>query len=1504
MRSDSTLARWLHQVRQSLGSSATLARGKARRERAVRQLRAHNQAAEPWLAEERQLLSAPAVVLSVTDATYTENAPPVTLDPAITANDPDADFIQGAQVQITDYELGQDQLSFTANHGISGSFDNTTGILTLNGNATASQYASVLSSVQYQNLSENPTDLQRTIEYTITDTEPSTSAPVTLTLNLVPVADTPADVNATVDEDTLSGPIVLAPNPADGTSVTHYQITDVTGGTLYLNDGMTVVNNGDFISQSQATSGLKFQGNTDYFGAASFKFQAATGNTPADLGGAKATANITIDPVADTPADVAAMVDEDTLSGPIVLAPNAVDNGSVTHYQITGITGGTLYQADGVTQIQNGDFITAADAAAGVKFQGNANYFGAASFKFQAATGGTVGDLGGGLATANITVKSVNDDPTITGPGAQTVNEGTVLTFSNATLNPITINDVDAASNIFTVEIQATGPTATHTLGSTSGISFVQGTNGGTTPLIIQGTLSDLQAALNGLQVQPQDNGTLDLTLIVTDEALASDQVLVPITVNNVAPMLTLNPVMTVNENGVATLSGTITDPGTADTFMLMVDWGDGTPPVTYVYPAGTTTFSETHQYLDDNPTGTSSDTYTISATLTDDDTGIDTKTTTVTVNNVAPVLVLNPMTAVSENGIATLSGTITDPGTADTFTLVVDWGAGSAPVTYTYAAGTTTFSETHQYLDDNPSGTSSDTYTISATLTDDDTGAETKTTSVTVNNVAPVLVLNPVAAVSENGVATLSGTITDPGTADTFTLVVDWGDGSAPVTYTYAAGTTSFSETHQYLDDNPTGTSSDTYTISATLTDDDTGSDTKTTSITVNNVVPVLVLNPVAAVSENGVATLSGTITDPGTADTFTLVVDWGDGTPPVTYTYAAGTTMFSETHQYLDDNPSGTSSDSYTISATLTDDDTGVTTKTTTVTVNNVNPTLTLVGPPPNTINEGEFITVTGSATDPANQPLLMPTTINDPLTYTWSVTKDGNAYDSGLGNVANFQAVDNGVYVVTMTVTDDDLGSDTQTYTINVANVAPTPTVTGDTTGFEGTAINLTASSTDPANMPTTPTDNDSVMYTWSVTRNGNFYSSGAGTSYTLTPNNEGTYVVTLTAADEDGGVQSTTHTVVVANVAPTATINATDIDGQFYTYVDVAVDDPGNDNISVLIVWGDINPDDYLNDPFLNGETATTRDFPTVSHRYLTAPNPQDPLAPVTITFFINDGTTTVVQTVVVQVTEQGIPAGGVYVTPEPEQIVLPVVQAVVEPPAILTQPAQQQVRNEEVVSREDTLTDEDARLVLHVVGPTGAEGPAVTLPDGLLKNLRGLFNKLPDGHYRVYLVQGESRRLVIEVFVRQGRAIDPAEADQGTQERPPQAQPAAQNELNRVMQADRVANLLCKLEAVPEETDPLQPSPDVDASPNERLLAGQVGYIPAAPDSPEEPKTAENAEDSGVASLAAAGFVAGESWRRAARRQRAAAVTTGPDNGEKIEKTWSRLARRARQWKPR
>src|SRR5262249_57719912 len=78
---------------------------------------------------------------------------------------------------------------------------------------------------------------------------------------------------------------------------------------------------------------------------------------------------------------------------------------------------------------------------------------------------------------------------------------------------------------------------------------------------------------------------------------------------------------------------------------------------------------------------------------------------------------------------------------------------------------------------------------------------------------------------------------------------------------------------------------------------------------------------------------TSSGTITDPGTLDTFTLRVSWGDGTVD-TQTLPAGSTSFSVQHHYLDDTPSGTSSDQFAVGLTLTDDDGGAASAGTTTT------------------------------------------------------------------------------------------------------------------------------------------------------------------------------------------------------------------------------------------------------------------------------------------------------------------------------------------------------------------------------------------------------------------------------------------------------------------------------------------------------------------------------------------------------------------------------------------
>src|SRR5262249_3981054 len=133
---------------------------------------------------------------------------------------------------------------------------------------------------------------------------------------------------------------------------------------------------------------------------------------------------------------------------------------------------------------------------------------------------------------------------------------------------------------------------------------------------------------------------------------------------------------------------------------------------------------------------------------------------------------------------------------------------------------------------------------------------------------------------INENDTATLNGTLSDPDVLDTHTVVITWAPGEGSTTLTLAAGVTSFSASHQYLDDNPTGTPAAAHPIGVTVTDNHGASGTAATSVTVNNVAPtVTTLNGAASISENDTYTLSGTFHDPGTLDTHTVVIAWGGG-------------------------------------------------------------------------------------------------------------------------------------------------------------------------------------------------------------------------------------------------------------------------------------------------------------------------------------------------------------------------------------------------------------------------------------------------------------------------------------------------------------------------------------------------------------------------------------------------------------------------------------------------
>jgi hypothetical protein len=327
----------------------------------------------------------------------------------------------------------------------------------------------------------------------------------TATITVVPVADTPSATNATTNEDvqTTSG-LVISRNAVDGAEVTHFKISGITNGTLFKNDGTTAITNNSFITFAEGNAGLKFTPAANLFSPGttfSFQVQAATSSGGAGLSAGTATATITVNTLADTPSvtNATTLEDTQTTSG-LVVSRNAADGAEVTNFKITGITGGTLFQSNGTTQINNNDFITLAQGAAGLKFTPAADSNANGSFQVQASLNNTNAGLGGGLATATITVTPVNDAPTLNALGNVTINEDAGLQTVN--LSGISAGGgetqtlvITATSNNASVvpnpTVNYTSPSATGSLGFTP----VANANGST---LITVTLKDDGGTANG----------------------------------------------------------------------------------------------------------------------------------------------------------------------------------------------------------------------------------------------------------------------------------------------------------------------------------------------------------------------------------------------------------------------------------------------------------------------------------------------------------------------------------------------------------------------------------------------------------------------------------------------------------------------------------------------------------------------------------------------------------------------------------------------------------------------------------------------------------------------------------------------------------------------------------------------------------------------------------------------------------------------------------------------
>ncbi len=829
--------------------------------------------------------------------------------------------------------------------------------------------------------------------------------------------------------------------------------------------------------------------------------------------------------------------------------------------------------------------------------------------------------------------------------------------------------------------------------------------------------------------------------------------------------------------------------------------------------------------------------TYPVTVTVTDNTGGNSFTTSNTSFNvtdaaltNTTPVQTFSAVEGASTGQVVLATFTDADPyAVASDYTVnVTNWGdatEGTPTVTVQElpasaagsnweVLGSTTYAEANFVA-----GT---TYPVTVTVTDN-TGGNSFTTSNTsfnvtdaaLTNTTPVQTFSAVEGASTGQVVLATFTDADPyAVASDYTVnVTNWGgatEGTPTVTVQElpasaagsnweVLGSTTYAEANFVA-----GT---TYPVTVTVTDN-TGGNTFTTSNTsfnvtdaaLTNTTPVQTYSAVEGASTGQVVLATFTDADPyATASDYTVNVNWGGelrGASTVTIQEVSKSTT-SSTWEVL-----GTATyddyGSYNVTVQITDN-TGGNSFTTSNTSFLVSDPAVIVTPVTLSIPVGanSGVQTVATFTDPGG-----PEGLSDySATINWG---DGTPTVAGtiVYNAATgvFSVQGSHVYgydvsyPITVTVSHDVAPNATAVSTAVVTDVPPTltttPTYTSDGQGSVLTLTNINFS--DPA----FPVLSNSPTFTYSINwadgtpiQTGiapvtQFGSVGVPTvgAFNLSHVYElaGDYAATLTIYDHDREVATDTIIIVVPEVPPViSSLSFTELNILSETTATGTVYYPGNSPVTVTINWGDNTTTTFT-------EPGGVSDTFVMTHTYYGPPNPLNPAAPISVTVAVNGQLSVFGQLEVGQVVTQAgavqVPGTGVhFVTffPEPKAPPLALAQTVLTERNSLyaSQPLLVTTANDLIVVGADETGAAEDRVVLRLVSPDGKDANDIVLPGNVLDDLPGYLKRLPDGHYRVYYIQGDTHRerLIIDVNVRGGRPADADEDSGGTQDRPPNAQ---------------------------------------------------------------------------------------------------------------------------------
>jgi len=509
-----------------------------------------------------------------------------------------------------------------------------------------------------------------------------------------------------------------------------------------------------------------------------------------------------------------------------------------------------------------------------------------------------------------------------------------------------------------------------------------------------------------------------------------------------------------------------------------------------------------THTYADNG-------TYTVTLTVADNDGATASTSSTKMVLNRPPIAVFTYLPSAPYTGqIVTFNATASyDP---DGSVVGYTWNFGDGNITTVLNPIVA-----HAYADNG-------TYTVTLTVTDNDGAIGVTSASITVLNRPPV------ASFTESATTVFTGEVIS------FNASASYDPDGSIVSYFWFFGdgsnATGLTVEHTYAEDG-------NYTVILTVTDDDGATDTTSSTKMVLNRAPVASFTESAETVYPGETihfNASSSYDPDGTIVSYFW--NFGDGT---------NTTGIIATHAYADNG-------TYTVTLTVTDDDGATDSVSAVKTVQNRAPVANFTESA-KTVYTGEVITFNASNSYDADGAIV---------SYFWTFGDGTNA----TGILVDHAYADDGTYVVTLTVTDDDGASASISAIKTVLNRPPIAMFTESAeTVVVGQPIYFNASqSYDP--------DGSIVSYYWDFGDGTN--ATGATVQHAYA--DSGTYIVTLTVTDNDGTTASASAEKFVAITPPVAIFTEsaeTVLTGETITFDASGSYDPDGTIVSYFWDFGD-------------------------------------------------------------------------------------------------------------------------------------------------------------------------------------------------------------------------------------------------------------------------------------------------------------------------------------------